>query len=71
MITAKRGPKTHSQRSRFICSFLRLIDELEAVKLAEEEAAQDDELRVKAKEARGKDPPGLPPYDAASRMGDT
>ncbi|CAE7277909.1 CAMK4, partial [Symbiodinium pilosum] len=49
----------------------KLIDELEAVKLAEEEAAQDDELRVKAKEARGKDPPGLPPYDAASRMGDT
>jgi len=39
---------------------IRLLDELEATKIAAEEQASQDELRALARSARGEDPAGLP-----------
>lgn len=41
---------------------LRLLDELEAVKLAEEEGALSDRLKARSKAERGADPQGLESY---------
>eukprot|EP00434_Breviolum_minutum_P011359 symbB.v1.2.010024.t1/scaffold650.1/size176305/3 len=45
----------------------KLLDELEAVKIAEEEASKSEALKAREKDSRGEDPKGLPSYDPSAQ----
>eukprot|EP00439_Symbiodinium_sp_Y106_P057523 s1736_g8.t1 len=64
----KGAQKFEEQKGRADLITTKLIEELEAVRQAELEKSQQEELKAKQKSQRGEDPQGMPRYNPAGRI---
>lgn len=64
----KGAQKFEEQKGRADLITTKLIDELEAVREAELEKSQQEELKAKQRSQRGEDPKGMPAYNPAGRI---